>query len=265
MSAMVQEKPDIYERFFGVIAREQSYLNIVYLLLSFPLGLFYFIFLIVGLSVGVSLVIVWVGVPILLAVLAGWWGMLLFEREMTNRLLRVDIPPLAHDPNPPDGMWARIKATLSNPVTWKGLVYLFARFPLGILAFVIVVTWLSLTIGLISAPFAYSSFVIEGRVGTMNEALLCAVVGIVIGFAGMHLMNLLAYIFGQFAVLMLGKSQPAAAVAEVSAESPSQEVVAPAKPIEAEAAPEPETKKPKRRKATTSRSKKKTSEEEKPS
>jgi hypothetical protein len=41
-------------------------------------------------------------------------------------------------------------------VTWKGLAYLFARFPLGILAFVIVVTWLSLTVGLIAAPFVYS-------------------------------------------------------------------------------------------------------------
>jgi hypothetical protein len=260
MSTAVQEKPDIYERFFGVVAQERSYLNIVYLLLSFPLGLLYFIFLIVGLSVGIGLVIIWVGIPILLAVLAGWWGMLLFEREMANRLLRVDIPSLAREPNPPDGMWARIKTTLSNPVTWKGLVYLFARFPLGILAFVVVVTWLSLTLGLISAPFVYSSFTIEGRVGTMNEALLCAVVGIAIGFAGMHLMNFLAYIFGQFAVLMLGKSQPAAAAANVPAESPPQEAV---KPIEAEAAPE--TKKPKRRKASTSQAKKSDAQKDKPS
>ncbi|MBN1311645.1 MAG: sensor domain-containing protein [Anaerolineae bacterium] len=212
MSAVVQEKPDIYERFFGVIAQGQTYLNVVYLLLSFPLGLFYFIFLIVGLSVGTSLVIIWVGIPILLVVLTVWWGMLVFEREMTNHLLPIDIPPLARDPNPPEGMWARIKATLTNPVTWKGLVYLLARFPLGILAFVVVVTWFALTLGLISAPFVYSygSFAIEGSAGTMNEALLCAVVGVVIGFAGMHLMNLLAYVFGQFAILMLGMPQKTA-------------------------------------------------------
>ena len=265
MSAVVQEKPDIYERFFGVIAQGQSYLNIVYLFLSFPLGLFYFIFLIVGLSLGVGLTIIWIGIPILLAVLAGWWGMLAFEREMANRLLNVDIPPLARDPNPPEGMWERIKATLVNPVTWKGLVYLLARFPLGILAFVVVVTWLSLTLGLISAPFvvSYGSFAIEGRVGTMNEALLCAFLGVVIGLAGMHFMNLLAYIFGQFAVLMLGVPQPAAAAGNVPTESPPQEVAAPAKPIEAETAPK--TKKPARRKSAASKSKKKNSETDKPS
>jgi hypothetical protein len=36
MSATVREQPDIYERFFGVFTQGQSYLNIVYLLLSFP-------------------------------------------------------------------------------------------------------------------------------------------------------------------------------------------------------------------------------------
>ena len=36
--------------FFGVIVDPQSYLNIVYLLVAFPLGTFYFVFLITGLS-----------------------------------------------------------------------------------------------------------------------------------------------------------------------------------------------------------------------
>lgn len=247
MSATVREQPDVYERFFGVVTRGQSYLNIVYLLLSFPAGLFYFIFLVTGLSLGLSLAIVWVGIPILLLVLAGWWGMLIFEREMALRLLNVEIAPMTRDPNPPQGLWARLKAILGNPVTWKGLAYLFARFPLGIVAFVIVVTWLSLTIGLISAPFVYSFASVNygaGRIATLSDALLCAVIGFVIGIAGMHLMNLLAYISGQFARLMLGSSQASTSsgVVALSAptERPPQPVVAPAKPIEVEAASETE-------------------------
>lgn len=243
MSTMVRQRPDIYERFFSVVSQGQSYLNIVYLSLSFPLGLIYFVFLIAGLSLGIGLAVIWVGIPILLLVLAGWWGMLIFEREMTVRLLHVDIAPLARDSNPPQGMWARIKATLSNPVTWKGLFYLIARFPLGILAFVVVVTWLSLTVGLISAPFVYSFASVNvgsGRVATMSDALLCAVVGFVIGFAGMHLMNLLAYVYGQFARLMLGASQSPAAAAGVPAEHPPRQVAAPAKPIVVEAVSERE-------------------------
>ncbi len=59
------------KRFFGVIAEPQSYINIFYLLLAFPLGIAYFVFLVTGISVGASLIIIWVGVPILALVLAG--------------------------------------------------------------------------------------------------------------------------------------------------------------------------------------------------
>lgn len=238
MSTMVREQPDIYQRFFSVASQGQSYLNIVYLLLSFPLGLIYFVFLITGLSLGVSLAIIWVGIPILLLVLAAWWGMLLFEREIAVCLLHVDIAPLAREANPPQGMWARIKATLVNPVTWKGLFFLIARFPLGILAFVIVVTWFSLTASLIAAPFIYSVASINigaGRVASLSDALLCAVIGLVIGFAGMHLMNLVAYVYGQFARLMLDTTRSSAPVER----SPEQAAAA-AGPIVLDAAPEAE-------------------------
>jgi len=44
--------------FFGVVADPQSYLNIFYLLLAFPLGIAYFVFLVTGISVGTGLIII---------------------------------------------------------------------------------------------------------------------------------------------------------------------------------------------------------------
>ncbi len=46
------------KRFFGVVARGQSYLNMIYLLLAFPLGVCYFVFLVTGLSLGIGLLII---------------------------------------------------------------------------------------------------------------------------------------------------------------------------------------------------------------
>src|SRR5947207_2704667 len=66
--------------------------NIVYLLLSFPLGVFYFVLLITGLSVGVGTVIVWLGIPILFATIAGIWGMAAIERSLAAHLLHIDMP-----------------------------------------------------------------------------------------------------------------------------------------------------------------------------
>jgi len=48
-------------RFFGVFAEPQSYLNILFLFLGLPLGIAYFVFLVAGFSVGVGLVVIWVG------------------------------------------------------------------------------------------------------------------------------------------------------------------------------------------------------------
>ena len=81
-------------KFFGVAVRGQTYLNMLYLLLAFPLGLFYFVFLVTGLSLGVSLVIVWVGIFFLLIVFTVWIALLVMERYLAIQLLHEDIPPI---------------------------------------------------------------------------------------------------------------------------------------------------------------------------
>ena len=76
-----------FGRFFGVVVRPQSWLNLLYLALSFPLGLFYFVFLTVCLSVGISLVIIWVGIFILGLTAACWWAFAAFERSLADAFL----------------------------------------------------------------------------------------------------------------------------------------------------------------------------------
>jgi ABC-type transport system involved in cytochrome bd biosynthesis fused ATPase/permease subunit len=78
----MNEMTDTVKQFFGVAARGQTYLNIIYLLLSFPPGTAYFVFLVTGLLLGISLLIIWVGIPILLFMLAAWWGLVAFERQL---------------------------------------------------------------------------------------------------------------------------------------------------------------------------------------
>ena len=80
-------------QFVGVAADPQSYVNILYLFLSFPLGIAYFVFLVTGISLGFGLLVIWVGVPILVLVLAGSWVLCQLERVLAVRLLNEDIPP----------------------------------------------------------------------------------------------------------------------------------------------------------------------------
>ena len=191
--------------FFGVVARGQSYRNILYLALSFPLGLGYFIFLVTGLSVGVSLIIIWVGIPLLLLTLAGWWVMGMFERQLVIRLLRVDVPTMSRE-KATGSAWARLKTHLRNPVTWKCLVYLFVEFPFGIAAISVLATTAFLA-ALVAAPVV--SPWVDWSIGsweidTLGEAFIWPVPGLLAALILIHLMNGMAYVWARFARLMLG-------------------------------------------------------------
>ena len=76
-------------RFVGSVARGQTWLNLGYNLLAFPTGLAYFVVLVVGVSLGVGLAIVIIGLGILLATLAAWRAMAALERGLARGLLGV--------------------------------------------------------------------------------------------------------------------------------------------------------------------------------
>jgi hypothetical protein len=227
----VDEETSAGNVFFSVIAKPESYLSIIYLLLAFPLGIFYFVFLVTGLSLGLGLVVIMVGIPILAGVLAASYGMAAFEREMAIGMLKIDIPPMQREKAPP-GFWAKFKALIANPVTWKGVLYLFIKFPLGIASFVLVVTLLSTSLGLLAAPFIYSQpwgYIDLGfcRVDTALEAGLTALAGIFLFFASLHVLNWTAWVSGQLARVMLGHAQAGTPVTGPAADRPdAQEAIA---------------------------------------
>ena len=196
--------------FFGVVAEPQSYLNIVYLLLAFPLGTFYFVFLVTGLSLGFGLIITLVGIPILLLVLSGSWVLCRFERQVAITLLNEDIP-LAVSGTASGGLWFRVKALLKDRVTWTGMLYLFMKFPLGIVTFTIAVTLIAVTVGLLAAPtymWTSDSLVWGSRsFDPFPWSWILTIIGIPMVFISLHLLNAIAVVFGRMTRVMLGKLQ----------------------------------------------------------
>lgn len=220
---------NVFAYFFGVAIRKQTYLNALYLLLAFPLGILYFVFLVTGISLGISLLIVWIGLAILLAVFLIWYALLEFERHLAIWMLQEQIPPLSRQDTSGLTLWQKFKSILANPVTWKGLLYLLARFPLGILSFTVLVTLVALSASLVGAPFYYSwlhpqvnlSWGLAWEITTLPQALVLCVIGIFVTLLSMHVLNGLAWISGKFARLMLGNFSPLpAAPAEPSVPVP---------------------------------------------
>ncbi len=196
------------KNYFRVMIEPRTYLNLIYLLLSFPLGLAYFIFLVVGLSVGISTVIIWVGLLILALLFPAIWLLIRFERAQTIFLLGQDLPPMSNPLDPETSLLNRIKAFLTNPVTWKGILFLLIKFPFGIFSLTLIATGLGVGLGFILTPFIYPFATVDIGfyvVNSLSEALGVAIVGLLILPGIAHIFNFFADLAGKFSELMLAE------------------------------------------------------------
>jgi len=195
------------EGFFGVLSDPQSYLNIVYLLFSFPLGVFYFIFLITGFALGFSLAILLIGLVILFLVLWASRGLAAWERQLSIWLLEAHIAPQPRLVVSTDKAWESFKAFLSDPFTWKGLLFLMLKFPLGIISFVIVVFFVTLPLSLILTPLVYTVVPVHfvlWQITSLDAALLCLACGLLLGILSIYVMNGLASVWRALSMALLG-------------------------------------------------------------
>jgi hypothetical protein len=228
---------------FGPLLDPRSYGNLTFLLLTFPLGLAAFVFLACGLSIGLGLVILWVGFPVLLLTVAGSRGLALLERWLAMRLLGAPVPPAG--PSGPravpaaaagggDGggperataslggaaaFWEGLKSLLSNPVTWKGMAYLALKLPLAIGTFIAVVVTGSVSLALLATPFLYQSTTVQlgsWYVDNLGDALIFMLLGAGLALLSLHVWNGIAWLWRQLAVSMLGSRRFAAATAGAS-------------------------------------------------
>jgi hypothetical protein len=201
----------------GVVVNPQTYLNIAYLLLAFPLGLFYFIFLVIGVSLGFSLAIIWIGLPVLLGVLLLSRTFADLERHLTNQFLGTNIAML-QSTTQPQTLWQRAKNVVMDSSTWAEIFYLFSKFVLGIISFAVVISLVATSLGMMATPFFWNQWGIEAwdvgipgiwTVDNFPKALAVSVIGAILGVASLHAMNGLAWLYGEYtkAILELPKEE----------------------------------------------------------
>jgi len=140
------------KRFFAPLAQGVTYTRALYLLLGLPLGIFYFVFLVTSLSLGVGLAIIWVGVLILFVAVLTWRGLGAVERGLAGALLGEKIDPPVSTIPAGTSYAKKARAILSDSYTWRSLAWLLLRFPLGIAGFVVTVVLVSVTFSLLAAP-----------------------------------------------------------------------------------------------------------------
>ncbi len=178
----------------------QTYKNLAYFLVAFPLGMVYSFVLGFGFLFGLGLSVVVVGVGILVGLLFVVRALAGLERWLANGLLGVDIEPDTADRGG-DGLGSTVRAYLAAEATWRGLGFLTLKLWTGIVgvfllfAFATVVSMLSAVVRL---PHVVEFGEVNGEpvtwtVETLPEATLAVALGFLAGLVLVHLTNGFAY------------------------------------------------------------------------
>jgi len=201
-------------RFFGVVADRRAWLGVIYMALAFPLGLFYFIYLITGWSLGVGTLILWIGAIVLLLVIGLSFLLSLLERQQTIWLLEKPVGPTWAHSLEGLGFWRRLGELLKNRVTWTGMLFQLLKFPFGVAAFVFLVTTSAIGGALLLAPFYYrfdplnfDLYYVYWSADTLGKSLLCSVVGLLLLIVTLHVIKGVSWLWGELAAVMLGRSK----------------------------------------------------------
>jgi signal transduction histidine kinase len=195
-------------RFARVALDPQSYRNLLYLVLALPLGAAYVAILVAGLSAGAGLAVIVIGLGLLLATLFALRAMAAVERTLARRLLRISIhPPL--EGGIQEDWRQRIQLWLRDPVTWKSLVFMLGKLPMGVLAYgaILLLGTTSLLLAFAPVLVAITPVIFFGwEIDNPVAAIAAVPVGVLLCLCCLHLFNGLAWIYGVCARVMLGPS-----------------------------------------------------------
>ena len=140
-------------RFFGVAADPRAYAAMFYMLLALPVGIFYFTWVVTGISMSMGFAILIIGAPFTVLFFGSVRMLSLLEGRIVEAMLGVRMPrrPPYTDRDQP---WlARIGRMFTDPRTWSSLFYMLVMLPLGIIYFTILVTGLAISLAFIAQPF----------------------------------------------------------------------------------------------------------------
>ncbi|MEV0896686.1 sensor histidine kinase [Actinoplanes sp. NPDC049802] len=123
-----------------------------YVLIGFPIGLMTVVVGLAGFGVGAGTVIIWVGLPILVATLMLCRGFAVVERARIGAVLNRKVPHPVYRSGRDQGGLRRMLVSLSDGQSWLDLLHAIFRFIPSTLAFSFTLTWWAGAIGGLTWP-----------------------------------------------------------------------------------------------------------------
>ena len=208
------QRKSIAGRFFGVAADPRAYASLFYMVLALATGIFYFTWVVAGLSMSAGLAVLIIGIPFVILFFGSVRVLSLVEGRIVEVMLGERMPRRPLYSARGRSIWRRIGDMFSDPRTWSTMLYMLLMLPLGILYFTLAASLGGVALGLIAAPLAllpgFELNVWMFGIDLPAEApwLLPLVVlaGVLMLFATLHLARGIGRLHGRFAKHLLVKS-----------------------------------------------------------
>jgi hypothetical protein len=212
-------------RFYSSLRDRRTYAASLDLLLDFPLAVAWFCLFTTLVSVGASLLITLVGLPILTVTFVAAQHAGRFERWRAGRLLGVHIDEPVRRRSPGATLLQRLVAPFGDATTWKELAYLWIVGPVySLLSFTaLVVAWtvplwlLTLPLYAIAWPDAGPELWNGFRIDTARETFVAAAIGLLILPLAPLTVRLLAWVDAALMRALLSPSKAQALAERVNA------------------------------------------------
>lgn len=156
-------------RFFGVYSDSRTWTALFFMVLALVTGIFYFTVTVTGLAMSAGLMFLIIGIPFFLLFVGFTRVLALAEGRLVEGLLGQRMPRRPLYPSKGLRIIERIKEMLVDRRTWTTMFYFLLMLPLGILYFVIALTGISVSLGLVGGSIA--GLLLEAGVGSGGISL----------------------------------------------------------------------------------------------
>ncbi len=210
----LRQRKSAIGRFFGVAADPRAYAALFYMMLSLVTGIFYFTWVVTGISLSAGFAMLIIGIPFVILFLGSVRMLSLLEGRIVEVMLGERMPrrPLYGHRGKP--LLERIKDMFLDPRTWSTVLYFLAMLPLGIVYFTLAVSLVSVSLSLILAPLTLlpgvhlNVWMFGIDIPTQAPWLLplLTIAGVGLLFVTLHLARGIGTLHGLFAKHLLVKS-----------------------------------------------------------
>ncbi|MET7890995.1 sensor histidine kinase [Streptomyces mirabilis] len=211
----------------------RSWREFGYVMSSLPVGILMFTFAVTMFSLGMGLLITFLGIPVLAAALAGVLGFGALERARARGLLGIEVAA----PEPlrvrKHGAMGWMGAILKNGSAWRHLLYAVVQFPWSVFSFVVALTFWAYGWAMLTYPLWFWLFPVYGGQGGLQlygdgahrvyldnpfEITVTALLGLLITMATPWIVRALTTVDRVMVAGLLGPSRLASRVVELESD-----------------------------------------------